>query len=63
MNGWASNAHCPDCGGLLNGKPDSYYVARMDRFLKRNKNNCRAGYQAAESGYLTDADESDDTAS
>jgi DNA polymerase-3 subunit gamma/tau len=48
--------------GLLNGKPDSYYVARMDRFLKRNKNNCRAGYQAAESGYLTDSDESDDKA-
>src|SRR5947209_5311321 len=39
--------------GLLNGKPDSYYVARMERFLKRNKNNCRTGYSAAEAGYLT----------
>jgi len=45
--------------GLLNGKPDSHYIARAERFLKTEKNNCRALYQAAEAGYLTDADNDD----
>src|SRR5262249_52336215 len=43
--------------GLLNGKPDSHYIGRAERFLKTEKNNCRALYQAAEAGYLTDADD------
>jgi len=42
--------------GLLNGKPDSHYIARAERYLKTEMNNCRALYQAAEAGYLTDAD-------
>jgi len=42
--------------GLLNGKPDSHYIARAERYLKTEKNNCRSLYQAAEAGYLTEAD-------
>jgi DNA polymerase III gamma/tau subunit len=42
--------------GLLNGMTDAHYVKRAESFLKANKNNCRALYQAAEAGYLTDAD-------
>jgi hypothetical protein len=43
--------------GLLNGMPDAHYVKRAERFLKQSKNNCRALFQAAEAGYLTEADE------
>jgi replication-associated recombination protein RarA len=48
--------------GLLNGKPDAYYVKRAVAFLKSNKNNFRALYQAADAGYLTDADHDEATA-
>ena len=42
--------------GLLNGKPDSYYLARAERLLKEERNNLRAGWQRVEAGYLTDSD-------
>jgi replication-associated recombination protein RarA len=42
--------------GLLNGKPDDYYVNRAVSFLKKEQNNCRALWQAVDAGYLTDAD-------
>jgi hypothetical protein len=43
--------------GLLNGKGDDYYRARCVRLLKDNRNNCRAAWQAIDSGYLTASDE------
>lgn len=43
--------------GLLNGKPDEYYLARATRLLKELRNNFRAALQKAEDGYLTDGDE------
>lgn len=47
---------CARAEGLLNGKPDSYYLARAERLLKEERNNLRAGWQRVESGYLTDND-------
>ena len=44
--------------GLLNGKPDSYYLARAVRLLNEERQNLRAGWQRVDAGYLTDADES-----
>lgn len=43
--------------GMLNGKGDDYYRARAVRLLKDNRNNCRAAWQAIDSGYLTASDE------
>lgn len=42
--------------GLLNGKPDDYYVGRAVRLLKDNRNNARAAWQAIDTGYLTASD-------
>ena len=52
----AAVANCRSAG-LLNGKPDEYYVQRAAGYLKKNGNNLRSLYQAAEGGYLTDSDE------
>jgi DNA polymerase-3 subunit gamma/tau len=42
--------------GFLNGKPDTYYLARAESLLKQERNNMRAAWQRVESGYLTDND-------
>ncbi len=46
--------------GLLNGRPDEYYLERSKRILKENRNSLRAGYRALETGKLTASDEGAD---